>query len=97
MGVAIHQWHCRFPREGDFAKCVWVCVRERWEIRYKDAFNGLVVQAWKKELCSLEFKDALVIGEREENGGGTLLQSLEEEKKHSLRADINRVLKDFEV
>ena len=39
----------------------------------------------------------LVIGEREENGGGTLLQSLEEEKKHSLRADINRVLKNFEV
>jgi len=34
---------------------------------------------WKKEVGSLEFKDALVIGEREENGG-TMLQSWYEKK-----------------
>lgn len=40
----------------------------------------------------LEFKDALVIGEREENGG-TLLQNLEEEKSRvSFRTEL-RVLK----
>lgn len=56
---------------------------ERGEI-YKDAFIGLVVQVWKKEVESLEFNDSLVIGERVEDGG-TLLQSLEEEKDQSRR------------
>lgn len=39
----------------------------------------MVEQVWKKEVGSLEFKDALVIGEREENGG-TMLQSWYEKK-----------------
>jgi len=40
---------------------------------------------WKKEVGSLEFKDALVIGEREENGG-TMVQSWYE-KTESQRAE----------
>lgn len=64
---------------------------ERGEIIYNDAFNGLVVQVWKKEVGSLEFKDVLGTGEREENGGsGTMFQNLEGKKKKKQSFTQNR-------
>ncbi|KAK7309514.1 hypothetical protein RJT34_06310 [Clitoria ternatea] len=47
----------------------------------------------KREVKNLEFKDALVIGEMEEDGGGTLLQNMGKKKQSHRQSRYQMVLK----